>query len=75
MKRTVTTVLSAGEVARILAHHALAQRQIELVPGSHVEAEMLAVFEKDPVTKEVGITQYRVEATVDELREEWRGEG
>lgn len=71
-KRTITTVLSAGEVANILARTVLASRQVEIVPDSKIEAELLAVFEKDG--KGVpGITQYRIDVTVDEHKESWRG--
>ena len=70
--RTITVVLSAGEVASILASHVINSKQIELVPDSRVEAEMLACFEKDGLGG-VGITQYRIEVKVDEAKESWRG--
>jgi hypothetical protein len=73
MKRTITTVLSAEEVAKILARHTIALREIEVAPNSHIGAEMMAVFEKDPVTQQVGVTQYRIEVTLDEVKESWRG--
>ncbi len=71
-KRTITTVLSAGEVASILAQHLIHSKEIELAPDSRVEAEMLACFEKDGQGG-VGITQYRIEVTLDEAKESWRG--
>lgn len=72
-KRTIITVLSAEDVAAILAHHVIQSKQIELNPDSKVEAEMLACFEKDAAGGTVGITQYRIEVKVDEVKESWRG--
>ena len=72
MRRTITTVLSAGEVAAILADHMIAKKELSLVPDSRIEAEMLACFEKD-ATGTVGIVQYRIEVTVEEAKESWRG--
>ena len=72
MRRVITSILSAGDVAAILAHHLIQSKQIELAQDSRVEAEMLACFEKDAAGS-VGVTQYRIEVTLDEAKESWRG--
>lgn len=72
MIRTITTLLSAGEVAAILARRTLEMRHVETVPDSKITAEMLAVFGPGP-GGQPEIKQYRIDVTVDELREEWRG--
>lgn len=72
MKRTVTAVIAAADVALILAHHILEARGIETVPGSAMQAELMACAVKDAAGK-VGIEQYRIEAIVEEVAEDWRG--
>jgi hypothetical protein len=72
MTRLVSTVLSAAQVAAILARHSLELRNIDTVPGSKITAEMMAVFERDP-KGEPQIVQYRIDVTVDEVKEDWRG--
>lgn len=72
MKRTITAVLSPQQVAQILAQRVLEEKCIETVPGSMIEAEMLACFEKDDAGN-VGVAQYRIEFTVDQVAEDWKG--
>lgn len=71
-KQVVTTVLSAEQVAQILAAHTLAARNIDVIPGTQIQAEMMAMCAKDD-SGGVGITQYRIEVTTDVVRESWRG--
>lgn len=66
MTKRITTLLSAEEVTSILANRMIEQRQVQLVPNSPIQAELMAIFTKDDSGNH-GVSQYRIEVTVEEL--------
>ncbi len=71
MKRTVTAVIAASDVALMLAHHILEMRGIEAEPGSGMVADLMACMVKDS-TGVIGIEQYRIEVQFEEADQDWR---
>ena len=72
MKKTITAVLTSGELQGILAKHFIAMAELDVVPDSPMSSELMAVASKDAAGN-VEINQYRIQIEVEVERESWRG--